>query len=220
MAEMVLECPHCRAERIGCNLIAQHLKVAEDYTRIWNVFLVCRNCNNGIVVELEGQSHFEEPTKFTGDPRSIGYKIDRVYPRTEQTIPEHVSVEIRQNYEEAMDSLQRQKWTSAAMMFRKILDRATKELDQSLAELNLFKRIETLVERRDLTPAMRDLATIIRLDGNEANHDEDPDEATAHQLQGFTELFLTYAFTLPKRVEQHKEKAGQSKETTSQQGTR
>ena len=64
------------------------------------------------------------------------------------------------------------------MMFRKVLDRATRELFPQGAKVspNLSKRIEELAKQNRITEAVRDWADVIRLDGNEAVHDEDPDE--------------------------------------------
>lgn len=45
---------------------------------------------------------------------------------------------------------------------------------------------------------MQEWAHAIRLDGNEAAHEEEPfDKETCEALKSFTELFLMYAFTLP-----------------------
>jgi hypothetical protein len=48
------------------------------------------------------------------------------------------------------------------------------------------------------TPAMKEWATHVRLDANDAAHDpEDYSEEDARTLHVFAEMFLTYAFTLP-----------------------
>ena len=68
--------------------------------------------------------------------------------------------------------------------------------------MRLFKRINTLEERRLITPAMKEWAHKIRLDGNEATHEEDEDFSSeqAKLMKEFTELFLIYSFTLPARI--------------------
>lgn len=86
-------------------------------------------------------------------------------------------------------------------MFRKALDVATVELDPSLSPLKLVRRIDSLADRHLITPALREWAHEVRLDGNEAAHE--PDEPTSEeigQLGEFTEMFLVYAFTMPGRV--------------------
>lgn len=96
-------------------------------------------------------------------------------------------------------------------MFRKTLDVATRALDPDLKKFSLFHRIEKLAEDGMLTPAMRAWSHEIRLDGNDAVHDEKPEtEDDATISQRFAEAFLTYAFTLPAMV-----KANRAKRATS-----
>ena len=68
--------------------------------------------------------------------------------------------------------------------------------------MNLVQRIDELNERRLITPAMKDWAHAIRLEGNDATHEEDEDfsEHQAIWMKEFTELFLIYSFTLPARI--------------------
>jgi len=100
-----------------------------------------------------------------------------------------------------MDALKRKNWNSAGMMFRRTLELATRKLDESLSGKTLAKRIDILGEKNLITPAMKDWAHAIRLDGNDAAHDdEDFDAQTATALQSFTETFLLYAFTMPAMV--------------------
>jgi hypothetical protein len=55
---------------------------------------------------------------------------------------------------------------------------------------------------------MREWAHQIRELGNDAAHDEDPfTEHEAQTLQAFTELFLTYSFTLPGMIAARKSPA-------------
>jgi len=82
------------------------------------------------------------------------------------------------------------------MMFRKVIDVATKELGATKGKLQ--PRIDELAAKHAITPAMQEWAHAIRLDGNEAAHEEEPfDKETCEALKSFTELFLMYAFTLP-----------------------
>ena len=122
--------------------------------------------------------------------------------------PEHTPEDIAKDFKEALDSLQRRNYTSAGMMFRKVLQRsttrlATRQEDLAVKGVGLEKRLDKLAEKHLITPAMKEWADIIRVGGNEATHEEDEvfseDEALA--MKEFAEVFLLYAFTLPKRVE-------------------
>jgi len=109
---------------------------------------------------------------------------------------------------EAQDNARRSNWDSAGMGARRTLELATRKLregDKKFADETLWKRIDILASDHDITPAMREWADAIRLDGNEANHDDDAfDENKAKALISFTETFLLYAFTLPAMVEARK----------------
>lgn len=91
---------------------------------------------------------------------------------------------------------------AAVAMFRRALELSVRILEpKAPSGLSLFQRIERLPA--DLvTPAMKGWATHVRLGGNDALHD--PEEFTLEEattLRTFTEMFLTYAFTLPKMLE-------------------
>jgi Domain of unknown function (DUF4145) len=66
---------------------------------------------------------------------------------------------------------------------------------------NLQQRITDLPD--DLvTPAMKGWAHHIRLDGNDAIHDDGEfSKEDAETLHVFARMFLTYAFSLPKMLE-------------------
>ena len=135
-----------------------------------------------------------------------------VYPRRPKTdAPDHVPAAIAKDYKEAMDSLRRQKWNSAGVMFRKVLERSTMEIaldKDDFGAMTLSQRINALADRHEITPAMKDWANLIRLEGNQAAHgDEDFSRKSAEQIQEFSELFLVYTFTMPERVSLAREEA-------------
>ena len=82
-------------------------------------------------------------------------------------------------------------------MFRKSLDIGLKRINPA-GKGSLEKRIDNLPESTGITAAMKEWAHQIRHLGNDAAHEDDPfSPEEANALQSFTELFLTYAFTLP-----------------------
>jgi len=106
-----------------------------------------------------------------------------------------------------MDSLTRRNFDAAGAMFRKSLDTDLKRI-HSEGRGKVQNRIDNLPEATGVTPAMKKWAHQIRDLGNNAAHEKAPfteDEAKA--LQSFTELFLTYAFTLPGMVAARKPSA-------------
>lgn len=73
------------------------------------------------------------------------------------------------------------------------------------AGTNLKNRIDRLPAETGVTPSMKSWAHEIRLIGNEAVHEDEPvQEKDAKDIQAFTELFLTYAFTLPGMLEERR----------------
>ncbi len=200
---MVLTCPYCLSNRITFTFKGQYQWTSNPHT--WNTFWVCRKCEEGIVVKLVGPSH-SLPSDCPGDPRDAGFDLYGIRPRIQQfRAPANVPDAIARDFEEALDNLRRQKWTSAGMMFRKVLQRATTEMAPEGIEfrnMRLIQRINSLDKHRLITPAMKDWAHKIRLDGNEATHEEDEDFSgdQARLMKEFTELLLIYSFTLPARI--------------------
>ena len=190
----------------------------QQHTKVWNTFWICRLCNEGIVIKMQSPHRRTEalnPAQLFGDPRRSGYEFVAIHPKIQKLeAPDHVPEGISRDFNEAQDSLRRRNWTSAGMMFRKVLQRATTAIagPKMTLSYNLLARIDMLAERHLMTPAMREWAHVIRLDGNEAAHKEDQvfTEQQATQMRDFTELLLIYAFTLPARVQAHREQTERS----------
>ena len=179
--------------------------------RIWNAFCMCRKCQEGVIVKLAiDSSHSTDPSQAAGDPRDGNFLELSVHPTLHPTdAPTHVPKHIAREFEEAIDNLQRKNWTSAGMMFRRVLQRATSSLapkGTDFRNMRLVARIDALEEKRSITPAMKAWAHNIRVEGNDATHEEDEEfsEQRARGMKDFTELFLIYAFTLPARIEASK----------------
>lgn len=99
------------------------------------------------------------------------------------------------------------RWDAAGAMFRKSLDVGTKILAPDKRTKNLYSRITELVDEGRLTSAIGAWSHEIRLDGNDAVHDEEPEtEHDANVMQRFTEALLIYSFTLPAMVEANRAK--------------
>ena len=82
-------------------------------------------------------------------------------------------------------------------MFRKTLDTSLKNKFPDLTG-PLHQRIKEAEKQQKLTPELAARAHKIRLDGNDASHEETAfSEEGAQQLADFTKLVLLYLFTLP-----------------------
>ena len=90
------------------------------------------------------------------------------------------------------------------MMSRKVLEASVKVLNPDSKGV-LYKRIEKLYELGKITDDLKKWAHIIRDDGNEATHEDEPTTVGfATELFAFSELFLMYTFTMPGMVEERR----------------
>lgn len=86
-------------------------------------------------------------------------------------------------------------------MFRKTLDSALRQRFPDNARSSLADRIKKAAEDRNLTHEVAEWANQIRFWGNDAAQEDEPfTEEDARQMGEFTELLLTYLFTLPEKL--------------------
>ncbi len=215
MAEFVSSCPHCHTEKVAFSFGGQS-GVNRGGSFYWNTLFVCRKCSVGIVVIFSQGYTGYDPGRCDGDPRDYGFAVKYIFPELkEPTAPDAVPEDIAGNYREAENNFARKNFESAGMMYRRILDRATKRLAPSQKSKTLYNRIEWLAKEHKITQELHALAHFLRDDGNEANHEDKAfTEESASQMKKFTHLFLLYTFTLPKYVEE----AGEKDEPTNEQG--
>jgi hypothetical protein len=99
-------------------------------------------------------------------------------------------------------------------MSRKVIDVSTQLLlkEDSAKFGNIKGRIDELAKRNALTPDLQEWAHQVRLGGNDAAYDKDPfTKPEAEELLDFTELYLTYVYTLPGRLAERKAQAAAAK---------
>jgi Domain of unknown function (DUF4145) len=215
MAHIALNCPHCFTQKAafsGSTCLPSPPGQDNDYV----VLLQCQVCGEGVIVKVRQPLGTNAITTWLQGQKLGNVLILRQWPTgMEEKAPEHVPQNIERFYIQGMDNLSRKNWDAAGTMFRKALDTSLKRLDPS-GKGTLQKRIDNLPSAHGVTPAMKQWAHEIRELGNDAAHEEDPftgDEATT--LQAFTELFLTYTFTLPGMLEARKAAATAASSTQS-----
>ena len=203
--DMDLNCPHCGTTKAGFTGLHSRQRATEP--RLWDVLAYCRICEAGVVIVVDSASY--NPLSEYWRTQAVTFSIERVHPAPPvEAAPEHTPEPIADDFKEGLRCLRRGDFNAAGMMFRKTLQRATTAIAQTAgmspfkAKIPLQHRIDALAKAGHLTDSMRGLAVAIKLDGNEAAHEEDQefDKGAATQTQEFTELFLLYAFTLPERV--------------------
>ncbi|MGF7168896.1 hypothetical protein FHS91_000551 [Sphingobium xanthum] len=194
------DCPHCRTR--GAGFVVVYQWPFRNHSSFANFLAICGVCNNGVVV-LSNSIAPNHPSLLQGMNNYPGTicTIVKMWPDYSPEAPAGVPENVTGFYLQGLENLHHQRWDAAGAMFRKTLDTATKTIAPDLKSISLFARINKLVEQGLLTPAMGDWSHEIRLDGNDAVHDEEPEtESDAKKSQKFTEAFLNYTFTLPAMV--------------------
>jgi hypothetical protein len=200
MPQLSLECPHCRTEQIGfAPIAAVQVKPALAHTLL---FLQCEGCGHGLIAVTNSYASTVQQW-IVGAISSPG-DIVMSYPRpVALQAPPDVPPTVGAAFLSGLDNLARKGGTNAAaIMFRRAIEIAVKSVHPTAPKGdNLNTRIDNL-SPDVATPAMKKWAHHIRLDANDAAHEiEEFSEEDAKQLHVFAEMFLTYAFTLPKMLE-------------------
>ncbi|MFT8245187.1 DUF4145 domain-containing protein [Roseomonas sp. BN140053] len=193
-------CPFCGTEASGFNVVAAKQK--EKGHNIFNALMVCGNCDAGVVALVQGASilNWIGANSHKSDARLVRYWPEPEEPSLPKFLPENV----KRAFAQAQDNILRRHWEAAGIMFRKSLENGLKLLHPE-GKGTLQRRIENLPIETGVTPTMREWADEIRSLGNDAAHEETEfTEAEAKALQAFTEVFLTYAFTLPGQLKARK----------------
>jgi hypothetical protein len=164
-------------------------------------FALCSGCHRPICMEIASHNR-THPLQYKGDLNgSQNFIVLKVYPTLEETkVPEHVPKTVASPFVQAVETRVAGHYDAAGAMYRKSLDVGLKAIDPELKG-TLYARIETLASQNKLTPSLKEWAHEIRLDGNDASHDEKALSKTeADEMHAFTQLVLTYLFTLPEMV--------------------
>jgi hypothetical protein len=201
MAILTHTCPHCSYERLGFTFHGEY-PFPSPHEKTWGMLFQCPNCHRPVAVECILQvvtAQLHSPKAFPGSISDSNVIVIRgIYPEFKApAAPDHVPDRVAKLLLQALDAQRRQHWDMAAIMFRRVIEEAVKVLRPDLPpSTTLNKRIESL-DASHTTPAMKEWAHAVRLDGNEAAHGDDMTAPEVAALSGFTELFLMYAFTLP-----------------------
>ena len=200
MSVFPANCPHCGTKQVAFTLIHQH-RAHKEEENIWDTLSLCGQCSRCVLVAFLAPRN-TDPKGLLGTSRRLEVQQLGIYPSLpESAAPAHTPDNVAQFYRQGMDNLPGN-WDAAGMMFRKALDSALKRKFPRITG-TLKRRIDKAAEAHEFTPALAEWAHQIRLDGNDAAHEEKPfSKEEAERLQTFTELVLRYLFTLPGMLEQ------------------
>jgi hypothetical protein len=195
-------CPHCETKSVAFTAISS---VPKHESSVWLTSFRCNGCHGGYFAEINCRLS-TPPSKIDGNIENNQYcNVMREYPRKiENNIPEFLPDNIYKFYSQALSSLRTENFDSASMMSRKVLEVSVKKIHPE-SQGSLYKRIESLEKEGLITSDLKEWAHIIREDGNESAHEEEPvTKEFAEELISFTELFLLYTFTMPGMVKTRK----------------
>jgi hypothetical protein len=193
MAQLSLPCPHCLTEKAAFTPLSAAPMGPKSARQL--TFFQCAVCKKGLMVEFGGNTVGLWIGGHAPDPGPVldCYPLGRV-----NVAPADVADNVKDAYLSGMHNLDKKFVNAAVAMFRRAVEISVRVLDPTApARTALADRLRRLPPDL-ITPAMIEWAHLVRLGGNDALHDpEDFSEAEAAELKAFTELFLTYAFTLP-----------------------
>jgi hypothetical protein len=226
MRDINKTCPHCHADPaefilVACNNITKYTysTFATGTNRQHNrycTFWSCRSCGKGIVVIAEAKetnnlldNMIKQETTFFED---VFTQLE-MHPKIDvPTAPKHSPPTVANFYVQGVKSYKQESWDACASMMRKALEASLILKDSNNKSDNLKQRINKMCEKGLITEDMATWAQEIRVIGNDAVHGiEVLNEDDAKDALNFTELFLTYVFTLPGEMETRR----QSKQNTT-----
>lgn len=192
-------CPHCLSEKVAFDYIG-HKKV-EDFaydSSAYTTFWACVNCHKGLCAKLLVHSG-GTPQKIQ-DTAKYNFTVLETYPAPKPPqAPEHTPGNIAKIYIQGLNSFVRKELDAAAVMMRKTLEMSVKTFIPEPDRLNLALRIEKLKDSERIPRDMITWAREIKEIGNEGAHGVVTQE-DADDIVFFTEMFLTYIYTLPTKI--------------------
>lgn len=203
MPHIVLDCPYCMAQQMSMHV--HHRATTRDNRGI--AFAQCGKCTMPVtaMIQLGPKPRVSSIQAWTSHGNDViedaGAIVIEVFPKTAvPSAPKHVDPALGKIFIQAQNARSRKDHHVAGMGFIKAVDIALKVYDPNLSG-DLRNRIDALEERHDITPAMKTWAHQVRLTGNEAAHESDePSQADIDAMASFSEMLLTYLFTLPAEV--------------------
>ena len=220
MSVFQADCPHCGTKSVAFKIAHARRAEKQDSTP-WDTLAFCLQCSRSILATFITPDR-SNPVKWLETGGRGLLLPPTIYPSLPSTgAPEHTPENVAEFYRQGMENLPGA-YDAAGSMFRKVLDTGLKAKFPDIKKGNLKERIQKAADRHELTPELAEWAHQIRLDGNDAAHDEEVfSEGDVKRLQTFTELVLIYLFKLPGMLKDARGDAenetGESRESSSGQ---
>jgi hypothetical protein len=213
MSNTTISCPHCNVENVGARITSGAQLPDENGETRYFFVVVCRECDFPSIIVArrsatrlgDGTALIKHVCRTDRDPIPNFIEPVAMIPAADSGAPpEDLPDNVASAYAEARDCLKRGAVISAAMGFRLTLERATRALGGDPGK-SLAERIAALAGDHALPPALSKWAGEIGLiRGELLNQDTDPSPQELRSASGFTEMFLTCAFSLPARIDRRR----------------
>lgn len=207
--ETVTECAKCSGRTAHECLAVSSVHGSEgdrNYTFDWQVdhqLIQCRGCKS---ISYRTVSSNSEDLVDDEDGRTSYLETEKLYPPRVAEVKNlgeeavFLPQKVRQVYEETLLAFSVNAPVLAAIVLRALVEVVCKE--KAAEGDDLFKKIDSLVEKRVLTPAGAAILHRIRTIGNAAAHDVKPHSERQLALAiEIVEHLLKDVFILPKQVE-------------------
>jgi hypothetical protein len=141
MPSMILECPHCGAEKIGFTIVHDQAGSVSPNAHLkrFRSTLVCTNCEEAVVVTFDrphGMAGPATPGQCATDPTRAGFLLRDSYPRGEPgRLPAHITDELKRYFSQAAEALKRSSYDASGAMSRKVLDVSTAKARRGSQEI-------------------------------------------------------------------------------------
>lgn len=195
------DCPYCGTQNVAFTHYGTSTGYRDDS---FNMMFNCNHCQRAVVLYVE--THDGQPPRDVSiDSRIYQHNFASmdIQPHIEPIeAPYHCPNNVSESFIKAEQTLRLNFFDTAAIMARKALELAIKDISPDSERVALFNRIEKLSSEGKITPALKEWAQQIRDVGNDAAHETDEvTKQEAEQTVSFVKYFLIYIYTLPKQVE-------------------
>ncbi len=214
MPIMTATCPRCDSKNMtfdvkSCNARGIYYRHQHKY----ELFAVCKGCKQATIFVAEEGAYPEE--NFHHNPENIMkvedslnnfFTIDKfinVRDNMNHYTPEFIPDNIKEIFEEGDACLSIGCWNAAGAMFRLCVDLTTKDMISKETEEDipqdvinkLAPRIDWLFAKDKIPSDLKDIASIIRQDGNDGVHDGTLERIDAINMLEFTTELLEDIYT-------------------------
>ena len=221
MSTVVYNCPRCSAQHSTFDVLGQQYRSElHGWSRIFELFCVCRNCQKSIVLVARMTEYNAKDMLYKTNMSIVefGGSLNKYFSISGYINlkdmgaiepPDYLPLEIENSFREGAACFAIGAPNASATMFRLCIDLATRPLlpaegsderPNTKVCRDLGLRLPWLFENGKLPDALHDLAQAVRDDGNDGAHSGTLTIEDAADLLDFTEALLERLYSKPERL--------------------